>query len=393
MNDIRDLLPGRMRERTFQLKARRDTGVAWHEPQFVECKQCGRRATRQIWAKSLFVCPNCGTHNPLGAKYCNHCGVSLPDHPDNVQYQQDHPAPGGNGPVYANGSYQADGAPQYRQAPRQEQAPDQDFFSAGSMGPDGFTCKEVGPDDPIDGIKARDWASYVGPSSIYYMMQFFRMQETRRKAVISFSAFFLGPFYFFYRKMWKRGLLATLGGQYALVIGCEALSRLMDPADRSTCVLFGDGAGAAIFRLADTPFALTLGARGSDVLHAGGPDRNGSAPITMDGKAVFRFAVDALPRCLHTVLDETGKTLDEVDWVVCHQANSRIIDHCVKALHADAAKFYKNMDRHGNTSAASIPVALNELAESGQLTPGRPLACIGFGGGLTWGGAILQYKE
>ena len=114
MNDIRDLLPGRMRERTFQLKARRDTGVAWHEPQFVECKQCGRRATRQIWAKSLFVCPNCGTHNPLGAKYCNHCGVSLPDHPDNVQYQQDHPAPGGNGPVYANGSYQAGGAPQYR---------------------------------------------------------------------------------------------------------------------------------------------------------------------------------------------------------------------------------------------------------------------------------------
>ena len=148
------------------------------------------------------VCPNCGTHNPLGAKYCNHCGVSLPDHPDNVQYQQDHPAPGGNGPVYANGSYQAGGTPQYRQAPRQEQAPDQDFFSAGSMGPDGFTCKEVGPDDPIDGIKARDWASYVGPSSIYYMMQFFRMQETRRKAVISFSAFFLGPFYFFYRKMW-----------------------------------------------------------------------------------------------------------------------------------------------------------------------------------------------
>ena len=112
--------------------------------------------------------------------------------------------------MYANGSYQADGAPQYRQAPRQEQAPDQDFFSAGSMGPDGFTCKEVGPDDPIDGIKARDWASYVGPSSIYYMMQFFRMQETRRKAVISFSAFFLGPFYFFYRKMWKQGVLFAL---------------------------------------------------------------------------------------------------------------------------------------------------------------------------------------
>ena len=171
-----------------------------------------------------------------------------------------------------------------------------------------------------------------------------------------------------------RGLLATLGGQYALVIGCEALSRLMDPADRS-------------------PFALTLGARGSDVLHAGGPSRTGSAPITMDGKAVFRFAVEALPHCLHTVLDETQRTLDDLSWVVCHQANSRIIDHCVKALRADPAKFYKNMDRHGNTSAASIPVALNELAESGQLKPGQLLACIGFGGGLTWGGAIFQYKE
>ena len=191
-----------------------------------------------------------------------------------------------------------------------------------------------------------------------------------------------------------RGLLATLGGRYALVIGTEALSRLMDPTDRSTCVLFGDGAGAAVFELTDTsvPFAITLGARGDAAIHAGGPSRAGSAPISMDGRAVFRFAVDALPKCLHTVLDETGLTLDNLDWVVCHQANSRIIDHCVKALHADGAKFYKNMDRHGNTSAASIPVALNELAESGQLHPGQTLACIGFGGGLTWGGMIVEYK-
>ena len=200
---------------------------------------------------------------------------------------------------------------------------------------------------------------------------------------------------FLYGTAVARGLLATLGGQYALVIGCEALSRLMDPADRSTCVLFGDGAGAAIFELAadPTPFAVMLGARGDAAIHAGGPSRAGSAPITMDGRAVFRFAVDALPKCLHAVLDETQLTLDDLSWVVCHQANSRIIDHCVKALQADPAKFYKNMDRHGNTSAASIPLALNELAESGQLQPGQLLACIGFGGGLTWGGAIFQYKE
>ena len=200
---------------------------------------------------------------------------------------------------------------------------------------------------------------------------------------------------FLYGTAVARGLLTTLGGQYALVIGCEALSRLMDPADRSTCVLFGDGAGAAIFELAadPTPFAVMLGARGDAAIHAGGPSRAGSAPITMDGRAVFRFAVDALPKCLHAVLDETQLTLDDLSWVVCHQANSRIIDHCVKALQADPAKFYKNMDRHGNTSAASIPVALNELAESGQLQPGQLLACIGFGGGLTWGGMIVEYKK
>ena len=188
-----------------------------------------------------------------------------------------------------------------------------------------------------------------------------------------------------------RGLLATRENdprRYALVIGCEHLSRLMDMTDRSTCVLFGDGAGAAIFELADdAEFAIDLGARGDMAITtpAGGP-------IGMDGRAVFRFAVDALPRSLGAVLAATGHTIDDLDWVVCHQANSRIIDHCVKKLQADPDKFYKNMDRHGNTSAASIPVALNELAEQGRLAPGMRIACIGFGGGLTWGGMVLKVK-
>ena len=177
-----------------------------------------------------------------------------------------------------------------------------------------------------------------------------------------------------------------------IVIGADKMSSLVDYTDRATCVLFGDGAGAAIFELCDAPFAITLGARGDEAIHAGGPCRTGSAPISMDGRAVFRFAVDALPRCLHAVLDETQLALDDVDWVVCHQANSRIIDHCVKALHADAAKFYKNMDRHGNTSAASIPVALNEMAEAGLLKAGQKVSCIGFGGGLTWGGMLVTYS-
>ena len=146
--------------------------------------------------------------------------------------------------------------------------------------------------------------------------------------------------------------------------------------------------GAAVLELTpDAEFAVDLGARGDMAIEfpTGGP-------IRMDGRAVFRFAVDALPRTLHAVLNAAHRTLDEVDWVVCHQANSRIIDHCIKKLGADPAKFYKNMDRHGNTSAASIPVALYELQESGRLQPGMRIACIGFGGGLTWGGMLITVK-
>ena len=168
---------------------------------------------------------------------------------------------------------------------------------------------------------------------------------------------------------------------------------MVDPNDRTTCVLFGDGAGAAVFELAENvPFAVTLGARGSEAIRAGGPAGCDTAPITMDGRAVFRFAVEAMPRCLQAVLDRSQKTLSDLDWVVCHQANSRIIDHCVKSLHAEPSKFYKNISRHGNTSAASIPIALHEMAESDLLRPGQTLACIGFGGGLTWGGMLLTYE-
>ena len=198
---------------------------------------------------------------------------------------------------------------------------------------------------------------------------------------------------FIYAAAAAHGLLSTLGGRYALVIGCEALSRMVDPTDRTTCVLFGDGAGAAVFELAENaPFAVTLGARGSEAIRAGGPAACDTAPITMDGRAVFRFAVEAMPRCLQAVLECSQKTLSDLDWVVCHQANSRIIDHCVKSLHAEPSKFYKNISRHGNTSAASIPIALHEMAENDLLRPGQTLACIGFGGGLTWGGMLLTYE-
>ena len=177
----------------------------------------------------------------------------------------------------------------------------------------------------------------------------------------------------------------------ALVVGSEALSHITDFTDRSTCVLFGDGAGAAVIRLAvDTPYACVLGARGdTQLLRAGGVGME-DQHIHMDGQAVFRFAVDAIPKCIRAVLDQAGMTLDQVDHVVCHQANSRIIDYVVRKLKAAPEKFYKNMDRYGNTSAASIPIALDEMVERGIARRGENIICVGFGAGLTWGGTLLR---
>ena len=187
----------------------------------------------------------------------------------------------------------------------------------------------------------------------------------------------------------RRALVGKKGG-YALVVGCEQLSKLLDLQERGTCVLFGDGAGAAVFRSDENAlYASFLGARGGDEIVVPGPG-DGSRKITMDGKAVFRFAVEALPKTLKALLQESGLTLDEVDWVVCHQANSRIIDHCVRSMKANPSKFYKNMDHFGNTSAASIPMALDEMAEKGLLKAGQTILLDGFGAGLTWGGALLR---
>lgn len=147
------------------------------------------------------VCPNCGTPNPVTNRSCNHCGVPLPD-PDNASAQH----PQQQGPVYTRD-----------QAPRPHASTSGRNAGAGAGTDTGRTDafggmfrRELGPDDPIDGIKARDWASYLGGSSLYYLIQFLRMDETRRKTSVSFAAFFLGPIYFFYRKMWKTGVIFSL---------------------------------------------------------------------------------------------------------------------------------------------------------------------------------------
>ncbi|MCI9450224.1 MAG: ketoacyl-ACP synthase III [Clostridiales bacterium] len=186
------------------------------------------------------------------------------------------------------------------------------------------------------------------------------------------------------------GLLEISGKKYALVIGCEQLSRITDMSDRSTCILFGDGAGALILEKDESvSLGAYMGSDGSTAIVADGVNYPSSS-IKMDGKAVFRFATNIIPKCLNETLARAGKTLDEVDWVVFHQANARIIDHCIKKLAAPAEKFYQNIDHTGNTSGASVPMAISEMWDEGLLKEGQSVACVAFGGGLTWAGIVLS---
>lgn len=188
-------------------------------------------------------------------------------------------------------------------------------------------------------------------------------------------------------------LLAAAERKVGLVIGCEVLSRITDFTDRSTCVLFGDGAGAAVVRWGEDYPSLcaVMGSRGnSEVLYIPGVNTGAPSYIHMDGKEVFRFAVDVLPRCTREVAAKAGISLDEVDHFVFHQANQRILDFAIKKLKLDPAKCAGNIARTGNTSAASVPILLDELVTSGQLRSDQKVLCAGFGGGLTWAGALLQ---
>lgn len=188
-----------------------------------------------------------------------------------------------------------------------------------------------------------------------------------------------------------RGLLAGREEKYGLVVGVEELSRVMDMKDRSTCVLFGDGAGAAVIKAApDAEYTSFQGAKGGLEIFIEGVGSPVST-IHMDGKAVFKFAVAAIPRVMNSIFERSKKTMEDVDHCICHQANARIIDHVIKKYNAPEEKFYKNMERFGNTSAASVPIAMNEMYEKGMIKNGNTLLLVGFGGGLTMAGALLKF--
>ena len=188
-------------------------------------------------------------------------------------------------------------------------------------------------------------------------------------------------------------LLAASPRKYGLVIGCDVLSRVVDWSDRSTCILFGDGAGAAAVEwLAEWPsIGATLGCHGSnELLRCPGPGSTEEQYLSMEGQRVFKFALEAVPWCMDRTLERHGLTPADVDFFVFHQANARIIDLVAKKYGIPPEKYCKNIDRRGNTSAASIPIVLSEMEAAGRLQPGSRALLVGFGGGLTWGGALIE---
>lgn len=178
---------------------------------------------------------------------------------------------------------------------------------------------------------------------------------------------------------------------YALVIGSEQISTRLDMTDRNTCVLFGDGAGAALVKkVPDKTFVSILGADGSvEALGCTGLAAE-KQHIYMDGKKVFKFAVQTIVEVTQDLLNEAGMAIEDIDYVVCHQANERIIKSAIKMLKAPEEKFFINLQNYGNTSAASIAIALDEMNEKGMLKPGMKIICVGFGAGFTWGGILLE---
>jgi 3-oxoacyl-[acyl-carrier-protein] synthase-3 len=185
----------------------------------------------------------------------------------------------------------------------------------------------------------------------------------------------------------------------ALVVGAEIFSRILDFNDRSTCVLFGDGAGAVVLEASDTPGILSsdLHADGNhvDLLcvpgHVSGGSVSGTPLLQMAGQSVFKLAVGVLETAARAVLEKAGKTEADIDWLIPHQANIRIMQSTAKKLKLAMDKVIVTVGEHGNTSAASIPLALDHGVRNGQIRPGQTLLLEGVGGGFTWGAVLLNF--
>ncbi|HZJ48574.1 MAG TPA: beta-ketoacyl-ACP synthase III [Acidimicrobiia bacterium] len=208
---------------------------------------------------------------------------------------------------------------------------------------------------------------------------------------------------FIYGLSLAHGLMATGAAQRILLIGSERLTPYLDLERRDTAVLFGDGAGAVILEAVEREDGLrsiNVGANGSlagalTVEGAGSSWREQPMPVrvVMDGREVFRNAVVGMEAAANKALSDAGWTIDDLDLLIPHQANIRIIDATTKRLGIDPDKVYTNIESYGNTSAASIPIALSEAVDRGRVPPGAKIVLVAFGAGLTWGAATIQWGD
>lgn len=185
----------------------------------------------------------------------------------------------------------------------------------------------------------------------------------------------------------------------ALVIGCETLSKIINFEDRNTCVLFGDGAGAIVVEKDGKNEEFYTCSFGNDKdLVAENVEMNfemknkvlKSGFLKMNGKEIFKFAINVIEKSIDNILDRTNLKLEDIKLIIPHQANQRIISNVAKKLNVDNDKFFVNLEKYGNTSAASVPMALCEAFESKKITKGDKVILVGFGGGLTWGSTIIE---
>ncbi len=197
------------------------------------------------------------------------------------------------------------------------------------------------------------------------------------------------------------GMLASGLSKKSLVVGGDVLSRILDWEDRSTLVLFGDGAGAVVMEPVERGgfLGFELGADGAGGVHLQSPGsgsrifEDADAKLRMNGREVFRFATRVMVSSATAILGECGKSVDDIDLYVPHQANKRIIDHALSKLGIPPEKTVVNVDRYGNTSSGSIPLALAEARDDGRLQDGMLVLLTGMGAGLTWGSALLEWTD
>ncbi|WP_434798315.1 beta-ketoacyl-ACP synthase III [Terrisporobacter vanillatitrophus] len=201
-----------------------------------------------------------------------------------------------------------------------------------------------------------------------------------------------------------KAMMASNNYKHALVIGAENLSKSLDWEDRSTCVLFGDGAGAAVLSKSDniglmSSFCKSVGEK-YECLTIGGNDVDSpfvesktirDSKLRMDGGEIFKFAISVIVSSINKILEENNLDINDIDYIIPHQANVRIIQYAAKKLKVDMNKFYTNMEEYGNTSGASIPIALSDMSEKGLLKKDSKIILVGFGAGLTYGATLINW--